>query len=222
MAAFRRAHEEGATWFECDVKLTEDGVPILMHDDTLERTTDGKGNVAEASWAEIEKLDAGGPFSPAFRGERVPHLRDVLRFAVARHMHINLEIKPCEGRARATTIVALTTATQIWPQDRPPPLISSFNEEALAIAAQLHPDWPRSFAFEEWREDWRATAALVGAKALTVDTEVLTPERMRVLTSSGLVILPYTVNDPARAKELLKQGARAVFSDNPREIIGAL
>jgi glycerophosphoryl diester phosphodiesterase len=222
LAAIRRAHEEGAVWLECDIKLTQDGVPILMHDDTLDRTTDGKGLVANTDWADIEKLDAGTWFSPSFRGERIPRLADVLSFVRDCGMRINLEIKPCEGRARATTIVALTTATQIWPQDRPPPLISSFDEEALAIAAQLHPDWPRSFAFEEWREDWHEAASRVGAQALTVDADLLTPERLRILAQADLALLAFTVNDPVRAKGLLNRGVRAVFCDNPKEMIRAL
>src|SRR4051812_26195793 len=72
LAALKLARGRGANWVEVDVKLTQDGVPILMHDDTLERTTDGTGKVADTSWATIQTLDAGSWFDKKFRGERVP------------------------------------------------------------------------------------------------------------------------------------------------------
>jgi len=219
LTAIRLAHDEGAAWVEFDVKLTEDGVPILMHDDTLSRTTDGKGPVAAATWADIQKLDAGGWFDARFKGEHVPHLADALHLVLDCSLQLNLEIKSCPGRAKVTAMVALIEAAKIWPHDRPPPLISSFDEEALTTAAQLHPEWPRSFAFEDWREDWREAAMRAGAKALTVDADLLTPERLPVLAQSGLNILAFTVNDPARARGLLSQGVSAVFCDNPQDMI---
>jgi glycerophosphoryl diester phosphodiesterase len=207
LAAFRLAHEAGALWVECDVKLTRDGAPIIMHDDTLDRTTDGKGNVADMDWADVQKLDAGVWFDARFRGERVPQLAEALRFILDHDMRLNLEIKPCPGRAQATAMVALIETAKLWPPYYAPPVISSFNEKALAIAAQLHPHWPRSFAFEGWNSDWRASAARVGAEALTVNAEILTSDRMHVLAQTGLAVLAYTSDDPLRAKQLLNEGA---------------
>jgi len=222
LAAIRLAREEGATWTEFDVKLTEDGVPILMHDDTLDRTTRGNGPVATAPWVYIQTLDAGGWFDKKFKNERVPHLAEALRCVLDCGLQLNLEIKPCPGRAQATAMVGLIETAKLWPHDKPPPLISSFDEEALATAAQLHPSWPRSLAFEEWREDWREVAARLGAKALTIDASLLMSERLPILAKSGLAILAFTVNDPTRAKELLSQGVSAVFCDNPKDMIRQL
>ncbi len=222
LAAFRLAREQGAGWIELDVKLTYDGVPIIMHDDTLDRTTNGKGNVADAMWAEVQTLDAGSWIDPRYKGERVPQLAEVLRLAIDLDLQVNMELKPCPGRAKATAMVAMIEAVKIWPQEKMPPLISSFDEETLAVAAQLHPEWPRSFAFEEWRDDWREKAAKFDARALTVNADLLTPERMPLLVQSGLAILPYTVNDPLRANELLRGGASAVFTDKPRTILAAI
>lgn len=78
LAAFRRAADEGAAWIECDVKLTADGRPIIFHDDTLDRTTDGGGVVDDYTLDVIGALDAGGWFSPEFRGEPVPTLEEML------------------------------------------------------------------------------------------------------------------------------------------------
>src|SRR5882672_3455210 len=98
MAAFRRAYEDGAKWIEVDIKLTHDGIPIIMHDDTLDRTTDGKGPVADMLWDDMQKLEAGNWFGPGFAGERVPRLSEVLHFVLEHNMRINMELKPCPGR----------------------------------------------------------------------------------------------------------------------------
>jgi glycerophosphoryl diester phosphodiesterase len=222
LSALRLAHASGARWVEFDVKLTRDGMPILMHDDTLNRTTDGKGGVADIKWADMQKLDAGGWFKPHFAGEPVPYLGEALRVVLESDMQLNLEIKPCPGRAQATAMVAIFETSKIWPEDRPPPLISSFDEEALSIAAQLQPHWPRSFAFEKWRSDWREAAAAAKAQALTVDADLLTREHMPELVSCGLAILPYTVDDAKRAKQLIADGASAVFCNDPKAMIAAL
>jgi glycerophosphoryl diester phosphodiesterase len=222
MASFRRAKDEGVRWLETDVKLTKDGVPILMHDDTLDRTTNGHGPVLTTDWADIRKLDAGGWFAPEFVGERVPHLTEFLQFAREYGMRINVEIKPCLGRSQATAMVALIEIAKIWPRTAPPPLISSFDVDALITAAQLHPEWPRGFLFEEWPEDLRALMNMTEPSVLGIDHEILSDSRIAVLKKTGLPLLAYTVNNPARAQQLLGQGFVAVFSDNPKPILEIL
>jgi glycerophosphoryl diester phosphodiesterase len=222
LAAFRRAREEGARWIETDVKLTHDGIPIIMHDDTLDRTTDGKGPVADITWADMQKLDAGSWFDLAYKGEHVPRLAEVLRFVLEHNMRINLELKPCPGRAQATAMVTLIEAAKIWPHDRPPPLISSFDIEALMIAAGLHPEWPRGLLLEEWRDDWADLVHKTKASVINLDADLLTEERVEAIVKTRLPVLAFTISDPARAKELLHWGVKAVFSDNPGTIIKAL
>lgn len=222
MAAFRLATESGAKWLEFDVHLTHDGVPVILHDDTLERTTNGKGKIADMLWADMQTLDAGSWFDKRFKDERIPVLTDVLRLALERDMRPMIEIKPCPGRAQATTMVTLMEATKIWPRDDVPPVILSFDSEVLGIASKFQPHWPRGFSFEGWREDWRDIANQVEASIVSVDAEHLSHERMEILTRSGQIILAYTVNDPARAQELLKHGVHALFCDDPKKLIKAL
>jgi len=221
MIAFKAAQEDGATWIETDVKLTSDGIPILMHDDILDRTTNGHGSVADMTWAEMQTLDAGAWFSTGFSGTRVPALMELLAFAREAGMRLNLEIKPSPGRTQATAMVTLIEAAKMWPDHLPPPLISSFDIEALIVAAQLHPDWPRGLLLDEWRDDWRELASLTQATTLNLNVDLLTPERIAVLHHAQMPILTYTVNDPRRAQELQKAGVAAVFSDDPALIIKA-
>ena len=222
MAAFRLAREQGAAWVEADIKLTHDGIPIVMHDDELDRTTDHEGLVADVSWADMQKVDAGSWFDAKFKNERVPRLAELLQFVIANDMRVNLELKPCPGRTQATSMVTLIEAVKIWPNNRSPPLISSFDTEALVIAAGLHPEWPRGLLLEKWQEDWADLVHKTKASTIHVDIDILTRERVQDFMDAHLPVLAYTVNDPVKAKELFGWGVRAVFSDNPGEIIKAL
>jgi glycerophosphoryl diester phosphodiesterase len=222
LAALYAAREQGALWAEVDVKITQDGVPILMHDDTLDRTTNGSGLVADASWEKVQTLDAGSWFDARYAGERVPHLDDVMRVALETELRLAIELKPCPGRARATTMVVLIEMAKKWPEGTEPPLISSFDVESLEIAAQLQPPWPRCFIMPDWRDDWREIVEKVGASAVSMDEKALTEERVAAFRSVEMPLLAYTLTDPARAKELLGWGVSAVYADRPRAILAHL
>ncbi len=222
LAAIRTAREQGANWIELDVKISYDGVPVLMHDETLERTTNGTGFVAEAAWSDLARLDAGASFDPRYRGEGVPHLSDAINTALFNSLSVMIEIKPCPGRAKATTMVAVIETAKIWPEGDVYPVISSFDVESLMISAQLEPQWPRCLIFDKWAENWREMTETIEASALSFEEKLLTHERVRELGRMGLPLLAYTVNDPVRAKELLAWGVAAVYTDNPRTILEAL
>ncbi len=100
IAAFSKAMEVGARWFEFDVDITGDGSLIVIHDDTLDRTTTGSGSYYQLGFSDIRRLDAGRWFSDTYRFERIPEAADALAFAHAQQMGANLEIKPCAGGAR--------------------------------------------------------------------------------------------------------------------------
>ncbi len=222
LAAIRAAREQGANWIELDVKITYDGVPVLMHDETLERTTNGTGFVAEASWGDLARLDAGQIFDARYRGEGIPHLSDALNTALFNSLSVMIEIKPCPGRAKATTMVSVIETAKVWPEGDVYPVISSFDVESLLIAAQLEPQWPRCLIFDSWANDWRERAEKVEVSALSFEEKLLTKERVKELSRIGLPLLAYTVNDPVRARELLAWGVTAVYTDNPRTIVEAL
>ena len=219
LESFIAARDAGAKWIETDVKLTSDGIPILMHDDTLDRTTSGHGPVAEMSWEKMQMLDAGSWFSPDFCRTRVTSMAELLTFCSASRMRLILELKPSPGRTQATVMVALIEASKLWPEFSPPPMVSSFDIDALRIAAQLRPDWPRGLFLETWRDDWVETAVLTQASTITLKDDLLTPERLAILQNSPVPLLAYTIDDPARAKELMKNGIKAVFTDDVGAIL---
>lgn len=222
LASIRRAHEHGATWVEFDVKLTADGVPILMHDDRLERTTDGRGEIARRTYVQIRALDAGGWFGPAFRGEPVPTFEEALRLCAELGLGINVEIKPCPGRAVETTRTAVEILRAHWPDHPGMLLISSFQHECLSVTRDLAPDWPRGYLTGGLPAHWRAELARYGCATLHADHRRLRRGQIAEVKGAGIPLLLYTVNDPGRAARLLAAGATALFTDRVAEVLAAV
>lgn len=219
LASFRKAAALGTRMVEFDVKLTRDGVPIVMHDDMVDRTTDGTGAVRDMTFDRIRTLDAGGWFGPAFAGERVPTLEETLRLCLDLGLAINIEIKPCPGREAETAEVALAAARALWPADRPLPLVSSFALESLHAAQHAAPDWPRGYLIWERPANWRDNVAALRPSTINVSHEQETAGSIAAYRSTGLPVIAYTVNDPGRARALFDLGVAAVFSDAPDAIL---
>lgn len=215
LVGLRAAAALGVTMVEVDVKLTADGVPVLMHDERLDRTTDGTGAMRGTPWAAIRRRDAGCWFSPAFAGEPVPSLDEALDLALSLGLAVDLEMKPCRGREAETARKVLDVARSLWPADRPPPLISSFSTRALAEAARAAPDWPRGLLIGRPYRTWRRIARRLGASLVGIDHRYATIRRVEYCRAMGMPLLAYTVNDPIRARTVYDFGIRSVFSDAP-------
>ena len=115
LAAFRLGARHGYRMFECDAKLSSDGVLFLLHDATLERTTNGHGAAGERSMGELAQLDAGGWHSRAYTGEAMPTLEALARYCLANGHHLNVEIKPTPGQELATGRAVGELLARIWP-----------------------------------------------------------------------------------------------------------
>jgi len=220
LAGIRQAHREGAAWVEFDVKLTADGACILMHDETLDRTTDGHGPVAAATLDEIRRLDAGGRFGPAWRGEKVPTLGEVLAVLAELDMGFNLEIKPCPGREAETARAAVGEVVRAWPAGRPAPIISSFKAAALEAARDAAEGLARGYLVEDLPADWRAHVQRLDCSAVHIGWRKLTRVQVEAVKTEGLPLLVWTVNEVSRARELLAWGADAVITDCPALLTG--
>lgn len=222
LASIREAQELGARWVEFDVKLTADGMPILMHDDRLERTTNGRGLVRDRSLDQIRTLDAGAWFSPAFKGERVPTLEEALHLCAGLGLGMNVEIKPCRGRAVETTTATLGVLRRHWPEGLPLPLISSFEHRCLALAGEIAPELPRGYLCGRLPRDWRLEIERYGCATVNLDHRWISRRALGLLRAAGVPVLLYTVNDAGRARALLAAGATAVFSDRVADLLAAL
>ena len=218
LSGLRKARELGATWVEFDAMLTAEGTPVLIHDETLGRTTDGKGRLADRRWEDLRGLDAGAWFGPAFRGERVPSLHQAL--AVLGHLRLgaNVEIKPSNDQDATTGVIVAKTLQESWPANLPAPLLSSFSEKALAAAADQAPEFPRALLVGKVPDDWQARCDSLGATGLHAGVRHLTEKQARRVIDAGHALRVYTVNDQAVADRLFTWGAESVFSDYPDRI----
>lgn len=218
LAGIALAKKMGFDWVEFDVKLTADDVPILFHDDTLERTTNGIGKVTETKWADIRELDAGGNFSEEFLGEAVPSFEQALELLIDLGMGCNVELKPCTGREVETAAIALDIMSRVWDEDCPLPLISSFKFPCLETAKEIIPSWPRGVLFSEYDPEWLNICNNLQATAININGNTATQDQIEAYLNADLMITAWTVNDVQTAKRLLQWGVDAIISDQPHII----
>lgn len=205
----------GVRAVECDVKLSADGEPFLLHDDTLQRTTNGSGPARQLTLAQLRELDAGGYFHPAFAGEALPLLEELATLCRVSGIMVNLEIKPCPGREVETGRVVAEAARRLWQGAAVPPLLSSFSVEALQAAAEAAPELPRGLLCVGLPADWPARLETVGATALHCHHASLTLQRVEDIRAAGYAVMAYTVNDVMEARLLQSWGVGMLCTDRP-------
>ena len=213
LAAFRYGHARGYRMIECDVKLSADGVAFLLHDATLERTTNGKGRADARTWRELSLLDAGAWHSPAYAGESLPTLAAVAGWCRANGVMLNIEIKPTPGRERETGAAVALDAHALWAGADVPPVLSSFSEEALDAARVAAPGLPRAYLCDTLPVDWRVRLARLDCVALDLKHTELTEILVQEVRAAGLRVATWTANDPARVAELHRHGVDTVITD---------
>ena len=231
LTGIARAAAAGVGMVEVDVKLTADGVPILMHDDRLDRTTDRTGPVAEIPFSDLRLLDAGSWFGGDFGGEAVPTLADALSLLYSLGLAVNIEIKPCPGRAAETALRVVDTVLALWPAKRPPPLLSSLSAEALAAARAAGPDLPVAVLVADGPadratggrgDDWALLAARLDAAAVAVEAPLLLSGGVARYRIADRAVIAWTVNDGETARRLFADGVDAVITDDPPRVAAAL
>lgn len=213
LAAFRLGAAHGYAAFECDVKLSADGVPFLLHDATLERTTPAQGVAGGRDWAELSRLDAGSWHSRAYAGEPPPSLAAIAAFVRHNGFALNVEIKPTPGLERSTGEAVARACAALWPEAAPPLLLSSFKPEALAGARAAAPHLNRALLLDELPRAWLARAQSLGCVAVVLNHQRVDRRVVQRLHGAGLRALCYTVNEQAAARRLLALGVDGLITD---------
>ena len=221
LAAFRTGAAHGYRMFECDVKLSADGVPFLMHDDTLTRTTNatealgaGLSSVGgEHPWSTLSLLDAGSWHSRAFAGESLPTFEAIARYCRHNGFDLNIEIKPSPGTDYHTGQVVAQHAARLWHGATVPPLLTSFEVPALEGALQAQPELPRGLLLENLWDGWLETALRLGCVAIVCDHALWDVITVAQAKTAGLRTLSYTVNDEVNVQKLLDLGTDAIITD---------
>jgi glycerophosphoryl diester phosphodiesterase len=215
MAAFDKALSLGCRFVEFDVMCSADGEPFVFHDDTLKRTTNGQGEFGTSNASYLQNLDAGTWFSRQYKGEKIPHFKDVLEWLSFSDVQANIEIKPYPGMVEQTTIAVLSHIHRYWPQSKELPLVSSFDWDALLLCRSIAPEMPLGFLMHVWDPQWLQKAQQLECYSLHLNRKIVNPERIKIIKDNGFLVFTYTVNRKRLANKLFNWGVDAVFSDYP-------
>jgi glycerophosphoryl diester phosphodiesterase len=203
----------GYRMVEFDAKLSADGQTILMHDDTVNRTSSGVGCVADLSWKTLSRLDAGSWHSSTYAGEPIPLLATIAHYLIGNGIAANIEIKPCPGREQNTGHAVALAARELWRDAATAPLLTSFSEAALEAARDAAPELPRGLLADRAPDDWATRLERLDCGALVLDYRRLTLSLATSIKNAGYRLLAYTVNEPRRAEELLSWGIDCIITD---------
>jgi glycerophosphoryl diester phosphodiesterase len=220
LPAFILAAEQGAHGIELDVHRSKDGYPVIVHDFTVDATSDGVGRVAEMTLAQLKALDAGAWFSDAFTGTRIATLDEVFE-AVGARLLINVEIKSESIDTDGVEDVVAACIARHNMADRV--IVSSFNPLTLQRFRAIMPTVP--IGYLDWQgstADMRAAAASTGYEAYHPEHAMIDAALVEAEHAAGRFINTWTVNDGARAAELVALGVRGIITDTPDVVIAAL
>ena len=213
LAAFRLGAQHGYRMFECDVKLSADDVPFLMHDATLDRTTTGTGIGGQHKWNDLSQLDAGSWHSRAHAGEPLPSFENIAHYCLRNGYFLNIEIKPTPGTERHTGEVVARHAARLWLGSAVPPLLTSFDPEALEGAQTVQPELPRGLLLDKLWKGWLENALTLGCEAIVCNHALWDTSTVTQAKSAGFRTLSYTVNDEWAAQRLIDLGTDGIITD---------
>jgi glycerophosphoryl diester phosphodiesterase len=213
LAAFRLGAQHGYRMFECDVKLSADEVPFLLHDSTLQRTTDARGTASDRTWSELSRLDAGRWHSRTYAGEPLPSFETIAQYCIANGFFLNVEIKPTPGDEANTGTVAARRAARLWHGQAVAPLLSSFQPPSLQAAMAAEPQLPRALLLDSPWEGWFDAARSLQCVGIVCNYALWTPELVAQVHGAGMRCLSYTVNDEWAAQRLIALGTDGIITD---------
>ncbi len=214
VAAFEAAAQLGVDGVEFDVQLTGDGVPVVLHDERVDRTTDGSGRVDALTAADLARLDAGGWFAERFRGEPLPTLRDVLDWAQGNTLALHLELKDAPTMAGDGLVAAVSAAVEdagLWSRTT----LSSYNHERLVEASRQHPGVRTAILFdfglyEPWDYVRSVKASAIHCRWDWVDTALVSAARQQ-----GIAVRAFGASDRAALELVIRTAGAGVITPEP-------
>lgn len=215
LAAFSLALEQGADGMEVDVQLSGDGHVIVMHDDTLKRTTGAQGRVLDYNWPELQTLDAGKWFDPAFSGEGIPDLEQVMIFGPP-GWRLNIELKSSPHPEKLVQQVAGLVRCEKTPERI---ICTSFNPEILYELAGILPQIPTGLIFSG---SWPEPNTLYHWPLWSVEKSLLSPDRLQEAREHNIKVCVWTVNQVEEIENLILAGVDAIITNYPDRFYHAL
>lgn len=216
LAAYLKAAEMGVEWIEIDVQLSRDKVPVVIHDQSVNRCTDGKGRVAEMRLDNLQSLDAGSWFSEEFKNERIPTLAQTLLLARDNGLKVNIEIKlypETDSKRLCEKIQEVIMRLNI---DSTQLLFSSFDLPALKKMQLLLPKIPRGLLWSVMPENGLDLLAEIDAFSAHCNYRFLTAQQTSLIKQAGYELYCYTPNTPSDVSEYWLWGVDMMITDNPQ------
>lgn len=215
LPSMRAAAAKGARWVEVDVKLTHDMKPVIIHDDRVDRTTNGHGFVANLKLEEIRTLDAGSYFAPEFAGTQVPTLEELVETVLELGLNLQLELKPTAGDDIETAEIALAVMKDLWPANHDGLFFTSFSIRSIHAAARLMPNVPRAYAVVVPPKNPKALLDETKCQILHLQRDFLPEDALNILADSGIEFAVATLNEVEPALRFFAGGAQSILSDVP-------
>ena len=206
LGAIRLGASMGFKGVEFDVMLAGDGTPVVIHDETVDRTTDGRGEVSKMTYAELSRLIIE-------KKEKILKFEEAGRLCRQLDVWANVEIKPAKGQERQTGVAVARMARALWQGASVLPVLSSFSVEALEEAQAAAPHLPRGCLVDKIPGDWRTTMTRLGCVSLHCNFKALNKELAAEIHRAGYSILLWTVNEPDDARRLFAMGADCIVTD---------
>ncbi len=217
LAAFKRAVALGATFIETDLHLSRDAHFVAIHDDTVNRTTNGQGKVHDLTLADLRRLDAGSWFGSEFAGERIPTLEEILEFSKRNDVVFYLELKPSGAWGGEHALIsALRESGEIART-----VVISFDAGIIAALRKIEPTLMTGLLFDGQIDQPLERAVEVGARQLAVRGDLVTPALIADARKKDLQVVCWTVNQPAHMRMLIEAGVDGIMSDYPDRLIAA-
>ncbi len=221
LESIHTAADMGVEWVEIDVKLTKDQVPVIFHDDDLDRTTNGAGKMAETNYEDLKQLEAGSWYASSFAGIKIPTLEEAVETIIDLGLGLTLDIKPCPGREKETAEIALDVLSRVW-DDHDKLMITSNMHVSLETALDMASDWSRSMPLKHMNDNWKDFAEYLALSIIAVDGSDCTRETIEDIIDLDYAVLAYKVDDSQRARELYNWGIDVIATDVPDVIREAI
>lgn len=220
IAAFRAAAEAGAKWVELDVALSADGTLVVIHDDSVDRTSSGKGSLGDLTGAEIGALDAGSWFDAKFGGEHIPTLAETITALGELGLNANVEIKQHKHHKSLDQLVQAVQADISRRAAQTQIMISSFDPEALKAMHALEPKLEMAMLWGRPPEDWAEQLAAIPATTIHMHFKALSIGLLEETTKRGIKVRAWTCNDPVQLVSFWGAGLAGVITDDPKVFLG--
>jgi glycerophosphoryl diester phosphodiesterase len=218
LAAFRHAIALGIRWFELDVQMSRDGELVVIHDETVDRTTGGRGSVASLTLEELRRLDAGSWFGPEFKGERIPTLREVLELCASHDTGVFIELKSPhlypgieEKVASLLAEMRIQGASDIW--------CISFDPQSVARLRALDASLPLGQLYYPGAHDFSDPGGTVQATLPFYQNAAQHPEQIASTHRAGKQVVVWTVNTGADMRRMADLGVDGIVSDHPSMLL---